>query len=145
MKIQVAGSSMKLCGITFQKTVTFIMIYSPWQCSSVGSLTLECEETNLSVFLLLTGSCDHTTTESVQALCFSHNTDTHKPNHPSYTLQLLESKALCKNGWHELTNGFEMCSTLLHGPYETQYVQSCVPIGVKNSATSWALTSKHNK
>jgi len=35
-----------------------------------------------------------------------------------------ESKALCKNEWHELTNGFEMRSTLLHGPYETHYVQS---------------------
>lgn len=80
---------MKLRGITIQKTVTFIMTYIPWQCSSVGS---ECEETNLSVFLLLTGSCDHITIESVQALCFSHNTVIHKPNHPSYTLQLLSQK-----------------------------------------------------
>lgn len=49
----------KNCGITIQKTVTFIDI--PWQCSKVGSLTPECEETNPSAFLLLTGSCDHTT------------------------------------------------------------------------------------
>ena len=87
LKIQVAGSTMKLCGITIQKTVTFVT-YFPWQCSSVGSLTPECEETDLSVFLLLTGSCDHTSIESVQALCFSHNTGIHKSNHSSYTLQI---------------------------------------------------------
>lgn len=64
----------------------------PWQCSRVGSLTPECEETNLSVFLLLIGSCDHTTIESVRALCFSHNIGIHKPNHPSDMLQLLSQK-----------------------------------------------------
>jgi hypothetical protein len=95
------------------------MKYIPWQCSSVGSLTPECEETNLLLFLLLTGSCDQT---SVQALCFLRNTDISKPNHPSYTWQLLSQKHCARMDGMNLAVVLK-CAALLHGPYETQYVQ----------------------
>lgn len=99
------------------------MTYIPWQCSSVGSLTPECEETYLSVFLLLTCSCDHATIESVQELCFSHNTGIHKPYHPSYTLQLLSQKHCARMDGMNLPMVLK-CAVHLRGPYETQYFQS---------------------
>lgn len=119
--------------ITIQKTVTFIMTYISWQCSSVGSLTPECEETNLSVFLL-TGSCDYTTTESVQALSYIIQTSTNQITH----------LILC-NFWVKITvqewmawtyQWFRNVQHTVTWAIWNTVCSVCVPICVKNSATS---------
>ena len=134
---------MNLCGITIQKTVTF-MTYIPWQCSSVGSLTSECDETNLSVFLLLTGSCDPTSTESVQALCFSHNTSIHKPNHPSYTLQLLSQKHCARIDGMNLPLVLKCAVHCYMGHMKHSMFSLCSNF-CKKFCNIIVLSSKHNK